>query len=93
MIYIDSAYNCHSEDDGTRRAFEVPYFDGKCPAYIEGHIYVPEGEKFVLDSGLVLEGEAISTTVDYALLMSAQRSYVDVLESADNAYREGVDSI
>lgn len=93
MIYIDSTYNCHSEDDGTRRAFEVPYFYEKCPAYIEGHIYVPEGEKLVLASGFVLEGEAITTTENYSLLISAQKSYMDVLKSADNAYSEGVNSI
>lgn len=75
IIYIDNSYNCHSEDDGARRAFYVPYFNGKCPAYIEGHLYVPEGEKLVLASGFVLEGEAITTTEDYSLLMVAQSKY------------------
>ena len=75
MIYIDDTYNCHFEDDGTRRAFEVSYFDGKCPTYIEGHIYVPEGETLVLDNGVIYKGEVIATISDFQLLAAAQAKY------------------
>ena len=43
-IYIDSEYKCHVTGDDTRRAFDVPFFDGKCAEFVEGYRYVPAGE-------------------------------------------------
>ena len=37
IVYIDKNNKCHTENDGTMTAFETDYFDGKCPAYIEGY--------------------------------------------------------
>ena len=39
-IYIDADYRCHASDpDGIYRAVAHPFFDGKCPAFIEGYCY------------------------------------------------------
>lgn len=74
-IYVDNDYKCYVSDDGTRRAFDVPFFDGKCTEFIEGYRYVPEGEEWTREDGEVFTGEMISPWKDYALLEAAQASY------------------
>lgn len=74
-IYIDSDYRCHTADDGTRRAFEVPSFDGKCVRYIEGYRYVPAGETWTRADGEVFRGEMIAPWRDYAILTELQALY------------------
>ena len=36
-IYIDADFRCHAADDGTMKAVETAFFDGKCDAFIEGY--------------------------------------------------------
>ena len=74
-IYIDSDYRCHLSDDGTRRAFDVPFFDGKCAAFIEGYRYVPSGERWVKPNGEFFRGEMIAPWRDYAILAELQALY------------------
>lgn len=38
-IYIDLDYKCHVVNDGTRKAVETDFFDGKCNAFVEGYCY------------------------------------------------------
>lgn len=71
-IYIDNNYKCHVTDDGTRRAFDVPFFDGKCPEFIEGYRYVPSGETWTRADGEVFAGEMIAPWKDYAQLAAIQ---------------------
>lgn len=80
IIYIDKDYKCHVEDDGTRRAVEAPYFDGKCSALIEGYRYVPPGEAWVGPDGKVTMGEMLTPWQSGALLMEFQRQYEDSQE-------------
>ena len=81
-IYIDSDYTCDVTDDGTRRAFEVPSFDGKCTAFIEGYRYIPAGERWVKPNGEFFRGEMIAPWKDY-----------DYLQAAQEAYEQGQDEI
>lgn len=37
IIYIDSEYKCHSENDGTMVEFETDFFDDKCDTFINGY--------------------------------------------------------
>ena len=74
-IYIDSDYKCHVSDDGTRRAFDVPFFDGKCAAFIEGYRYVPSEETWTREDGEVFRGEMIAPWRDYAILAELQALY------------------
>lgn len=101
-IYIDSDFKCHVSNDGTRREFDVPFFDGKCQAFIEGYRYVPSGERWVKPNGTFFRGEMISPWVGYQLLAAAQAAYEDgqaeggtaaLLAEAQAAYEEGVNSI
>lgn len=75
-IYIDSNYRCHaSNPDGKYREVEVPFFDDKCGAYIEGYRYVPEGENWTRNDGAMFTGEMIAPAVDYESLRIAQVQY------------------
>lgn len=58
-IYIDSEYKCHLENADGRRAFETDLFDGMSKSYIEGFIYIPDGETWVRSDGEEFVGEAV----------------------------------
>lgn len=76
-IYIDSECHCYtSNPENDHREFEVHFFDGKCQTFVEGHIYVPEGEQWTRPSDeKVFNGEMICAWKDYSELDSAQREY------------------
>ncbi len=71
-IYTDSDYKCHVNDDGTRRAFELPFFDSKCAEFVEGYRYVPSGEMWTRADGQVFAGEMIAPWRDYSGLAAIQ---------------------
>ena len=76
LIYIDNDCKCHvANPDGTMRAFEVPFFDGKCQTFIEGYRYVPLGERWVKPNGTFFRGEMITPWKDYNELEKAQMQY------------------
>ena len=74
-IYIDSEFKCHLADDGTMTTVETDFFDGKCDAFVKGYRFVPVGESWTREDGVVFEGEMISPWKDYAELDAAQREY------------------
>ena len=74
-IYIDSNYKCHISDDGTMTSVETDFFDGKCPVYIEGYRYVPPGERWVREDGVMFQGEMITSWKPWEELDDAQRQY------------------
>lgn len=71
-IYIDNDYKCHVSDDGTRRAFDVPFFDGKCTEFIEGYRYVPSGETWTRADGQTFTGGMIAPCRDYSQISEIQ---------------------
>lgn len=102
-IYLDSDYKCHVTNDGTMTAAETDYFDGKCDNFIEGYRFVPAGESWEREDGVVFHGEMISPWKDYAELDAIQREYERqmIRELQENsipiseleaAYQEGVNS-
>lgn len=82
-IYIDKDYCCHAEAAEELRAFDVSDLDGKCPAYIEGTRYVPEGETWTRSDGVKFRGEMIAPAVDSRVREAYQKQY-----EADAAERE-----
>lgn len=97
-IYIDSDFKCHVSDDGTRREFDAPFFDGKCQAFIEGYRYVPSGECWTREDNMEFQGEMISPWKDYNQLYKTQleyelEQYKTALAEAEAAYENGVNSI
>ena len=74
-IYIDSAFKCHVTNDGTMTAVETNYFDGRCDAYIEGYIFVPAGESWTREDGVVFKGEMVFPWKNFEEIDAAQRIY------------------
>lgn len=75
MIYIDTDYKCHTAPGIGLTAVETDTFDGKCPAYIEGYRFVPAGESWTREDGVVFQGEMVSPWKDWEELDSIQRAY------------------
>ena len=75
MVYIDSDFKCHAKNDGTMREVDCALFDGKCDAFIEGYRFVPHGESWTREDGVVFTGEMIAPWKPYAELDAAQRDY------------------
>ena len=82
-IYIDNDYKCHLSDDSTRRAFDVPFFDGKCTEFIEGYRYVPSGETWTRADGEVFTGEMIAPLRGYNELAAIQTAVDRTQAQAD----------
>lgn len=76
-IYIDNDFKCHVSDDGTRRAIDVPFFDGKCPEWIESYRFVPEGETWMRGDGEVFNGEMMAPWKDLSEAYTAQTAYLE----------------
>jgi hypothetical protein len=74
-IYIDSDFKCHTFNDGTMTAAETSFFDGKCDDFIKGYRFVPDGESWTREDGVVFHGEMIAPWKDYSELDAAQREY------------------
>ena len=83
IIYIDNYYKCHLSDDGTRRAFELPFFDSKCAEFIEGYRYVPAGETWTRSDGQTFTGEMITPWRDYSSLAAIQAAVDRTQAQAD----------
>ena len=93
-IYIDSNCKCHTTNpDGTFREFDVPFFDGKCQTFIEGHRYCPHNESYTSDKGEVFHGECIVLWKPYFELAAAQAQYERDMAKLQTAYQEGVNSV
>lgn len=81
IIYIDDNDRCHvTNPEGLYKPVETNFFDGMCPAYIEGYL-VKDG------------GKCIAPWRDYNLLCEFQAQYEAQLTAAAAAYAEGVNSV
>ena len=75
-IYIDSDFRCHLiNPDITYTAVETDAFDGKCDTYIEGYRFIPMGQTWTRDDGVVFAGEMIAAWKPWAELDAVQREY------------------
>ena len=77
LVYIDADYKCHASDDGTHRAFDVPFFNGKCAEFVEGYRYVPAGESQTRADGEVFKGEMVTPWKDLSEAYAAQTAYLE----------------
>lgn len=81
-IYIDSHYKCHTADNGEMTAVETDFFNGKCDAFVEGYRFIPAGESWTREDGVVFNGEMIAPWKPYSQLDAAQREYERELAEA-----------
>ena len=86
-IYIDNDFKCHKTNpDGMYRKVQTNFFMGKCDTYIEGCIFVPEGEVFTDNDGTEFVGPMYSMWKNCSELDFAQREYErEKLSDAENA--------
>lgn len=84
-IYLDSDFRCHLCDDGTMVTMETDFFDGKCDVYIEGYQFIPAGETWPREDGVVFTGEMIAPWKPWEELDGAQREYERELAQALSA--------
>ena len=85
-IYIDNDCKCRVLPAEDRREFDVPFFDGKCDAFVEGYRYIPADEEWTRSDGEVFRGEMIAPWKPYTELYIAQLEYE--LADADAALKE-----
>lgn len=75
IIFIDSDFKCHVQNDGTTQEVETDFFDGKCQEFIEGYRFVPDGAVWVREDGVEFHGEMIASWKDYNELAQAQAAW------------------
>lgn len=74
-IYIDTDFKCHASPGNGLVEVETAFFDGKCAAYIEGYRYVPAGQTWTREDGMVFTGEMVSPWKPWEELDKIQRVY------------------
>ena len=75
-IYLDSGFRCSVTKIGNAtQAIETDFFDGKCDAFIEGFRFIPEGQEWAREDGVVFSGEMISPWKPFEELERAQIVY------------------
>ena len=93
IVYVDREKRCHINDDGTFAAVETSLFDGKCDAFVEGFRFIPIGESWTREDGVVFHGEMLAPWKPYNELAAAQAQYERDQEALRAAYEEGVNSV
>ena len=74
-IYIDNDFKCHIANDGGMTPIETDAFDGKCQRYIEGYVFVPEGQTWTREDGVAFQGEMMAPHAEYDILAAYQEQY------------------
>lgn len=82
VVFVDSEFKCHASNDGTMTEAQTDFFDGKCEEFIEGYRFVPSGESWTREDGMVFHGEMVAPWKPYSELDAAQRQYERELAEA-----------
>lgn len=84
-IYIDSDFRCYTLDAYDRIPVETTFFDDKCKRFIEGYRFVPAGQTWTREDGVVFAGEMIAPAEDSRILEAAQAAYEEAQEENADA--------
>ena len=80
-IYLNADFQCSlTEKADTVQSIETDYFNGKCNAYIEGYRFVPQGQTWTRNDGVVFAGEMIAPFKDYTQMEMVQKLYEQLAE-------------
>lgn len=78
-IYLNANFECSTvEKADTVQSVETDVFDGKCDAFIEGYRFVPAGQSWTREDGVVFSGEMVAPFKDSRLLETVQNMYEQV---------------
>lgn len=87
-IYIDinNGFKCYPTDIGGLLEYEEPFFDGKCPEFIESYRCKPVGYRWVAENGEFTRADCklLAPWKDLGEAYAAQTAYV----TAQNAQYE-----
>lgn len=87
-IYIDTndGFKCYTTDTGGLLEYEEPFFNGKCPEFIESYRCKPVGYELVTENGDVIQADCklVAPWKDLGEAYAAQAAYV----TAQNAQYE-----
>ena len=75
LIYLNSEFKCHVENDGAMLEAQSDFFNGKCKEFIEGYRFIPSGHIWTREDGKAFTGEMIAPWKPYRELEEAQRKY------------------
>lgn len=82
-VYIDSEFKCHTTNlQGVFREVKIDLLDGKCDAFIEGYRFIPSGESWAREDGVVFHGEMLAPWKTHSELDEAQRQHEQELAQA-----------
>ena len=80
-IYLNKDFQCSvTEKSDTVQSIETDAFDGKCNAYVEGYRFIPQGQQWTREDGIVFAGEMIAPFKDYTQLEMVQKLYEQLAE-------------
>lgn len=84
-IYIDENFICRTTDSNNLTPIETDFFNGKCSRYIEGYRFVPAGQIWTREDGVVFAGEMIAPAEDSRILEAAQSAYEEAMATNEDA--------
>ena len=75
-IYLNKNFECSvTEKADTVQSIETDIFDNKCNTYIEGYRFIPNGQEWVREDGIVFKGEMVAPFKNSQLLEMIQSLY------------------
>lgn len=84
-IFLNSDFQCSvTERADTVQNIETAVFDGKCNAYIEGYRFVPAGQQWMRNDGVLFTGEMIAPFKDSVYLDMVQSVYEQLAADITN---------
>ena len=92
-VYLKPDFKITLQDGPDRIPLETDLFDGFGEAYIEGHLFVPEGMTMTRPTGEQLHGPFIQPWKDSVFLAGCQMQYEAIRADLAAAYQEGVNSL
>lgn len=80
-IYLDKDFKCHVDPIENAIVIETDFFDGKCRTFIEGYRFIPKGQEWTREDGVIFTGEMVTPWADYQFLeaIQAQSDYKKLL--------------
>lgn len=80
VIYLNANFECSvTEKPDTVQSVETEVFDGKCNTYIEGYRFVPAGQEWIRNDGIVFKGEMVAPFKDSQMLEMIQSLYEEAV--------------
>ena len=80
-IYIDTndGFKCYPTNTGDLLEYEEPFFDGKCPEFIESYRCKPVGYEWVTENGEVIQADCklVTPWKDLSEAYAAQTAYLE----------------